>query len=163
MSVAGEGCCATRDHSLRFYRRPLAMANLSRFGLWMTRTREAIRRESLAGNHSHCSLNSSAESQPHVPVIHMEGANAPSRAPKTLFTYNTPNNLSELAIGCDSDIGGQSTANLELDQSTVHDSSIGRPTTRFWGNMSLVPKPGMEDKIRSGYASFRNKVRMSTV
>jgi len=90
----------------------------------------------------------------------MQGAEAPSRHPKTLFTFNSRAVLQQFATGCDADIGGLSTVHLDLDESEAHNASIQRPATaKFWGEMSLGVKPGLEGKIRAGYAGFRNKHR----
>ncbi|KAF9237634.1 NADH:ubiquinone oxidoreductase intermediate-associated protein 30 [Melanogaster broomeanus] len=83
----------------------------------------------------------------------MEGANAPSRAPVTLFTLNTPEDIKQFATGCDADIGGTSTVHLELDESG------SAATGRFWGEMRLSVRPEFQGKIRGGYAGFRNKPR----
>ena len=91
----------------------------------------------------------------------MRGAEGPSTAPKTLFTFNTQQDIDQIATGCDADIGGNSSVNIDLDTSE-HNASIGREATgRFWGTMRLDVKPGYEGKIRGGYAGFRNKVRDS--
>ena len=41
-------------------------------------------------------------------VLRMAGADDPSRAPITLLTLNSRENMGRFAIGCDSDIGGMS-------------------------------------------------------
>jgi len=90
----------------------------------------------------------------------MEGANPPSRAPVTLFTLNSHEDLSEYATGCDSDVGGTSTAQLELDEDPDRNKLINKPATaKFWGDMRLGVRTGLEGKIRGGYAGFRNKHR----
>lgn len=81
-------------------------------------------------------------------AIKMEGAN-PSRAPKTLWTFHSQEELGQYVLGCDADIGGTSTCNLTMGED-------GK--ARFWGDMRLAVKPGLERKIRGGYAGFRNKV-----
>lgn len=93
----------------------------------------------------------------------MKGADAPIRGPKTVFTFNTPEDIQGFATGCDGDIGGLSTVALELDERPEVNSSIGKAATGvFRGEMRLNVKPGMEKKIRGGYAGFRNKVRAET-
>jgi NADH dehydrogenase [ubiquinone] 1 alpha subcomplex assembly factor 1 len=87
----------------------------------------------------------------------MQGADAPSRHPKTLFTLNSTADLQQFATGCDSDIGGLSTVHLDLDGSEANIKT--KATAKFWGEMSLSVKPGLEGKVRAGYAGFRNKVR----
>ncbi|CDO76991.1 hypothetical protein BN946_scf184298.g18 [Trametes cinnabarina] len=102
----------------------------------------------------------------------MEGADEPSRVPKVLFTFNSREDISQFATGCDADVGGTSTVNFELDESTAkpsdagetkasspHDIVVNRPTGKFWGEMRLAVRPGLEGKIRGGYAGFRSKPR----
>lgn len=90
----------------------------------------------------------------------MEGADPVSRAPRVLFTFNSPEDIHSFATGCDGDIGGLSTTHLDLETSPEINNDIGRTATgKFWGEMRLRVKSGMEEKIRSGYAGFRNKVR----
>ena len=74
----------------------------------------------------------------------------PSTAPVVLFKFHTPADIAQYVAGSDNDIGGNSTAKLELG----HDGK-----GRFYGEMRTDVKPHMEGKIRSGYAGFRNKVR----
>lgn len=92
----------------------------------------------------------------------MAGTDEPSRAPITLFTFNSREDISHFATGCDADIGGLSTVNLDLDESTAKPSANAltppRPTAKFWGEMRLGTRPGYEGRIRGGYAGFRNKV-----
>lgn len=78
----------------------------------------------------------------------MEGSN-PDKSSKTLWTFHSEQDLYQYTLGCDSDIGGTSTAHL-----TMTDGG----KARFWGEMRLGVKPGLENKIRGGYAGFRNKV-----
>jgi len=95
----------------------------------------------------------------------MEGADDPSRTPITLFTFNSKADIAQYATGCDSDVGGTSTVNLDLDESTVNKNDpksslvAGRPTGRFWGEMSLAVRPGYQNRVRGGYAGFRSKPR----
>ena len=90
----------------------------------------------------------------------MQGAEGPSRVPRTLFTFNSKEDVQQFATGCDADIGGLSTVHLELDESPEMKASIGGlATAKFWGDMRLEVKSGLEKKLRGGYAGFRNKVR----
>ncbi|KAH9847541.1 NADH:ubiquinone oxidoreductase complex I intermediate-associated protein 30 [Lenzites betulinus] len=100
----------------------------------------------------------------------MEGADEPSRAPKHLFSFNTPENIAEFATGCDADVGGMSTVNFGLDETTAnpekeskasspHGVFVNRPTGKFWGEMRLAVRSGLEGQIRGGYAGFRSKPR----
>jgi NADH dehydrogenase [ubiquinone] 1 alpha subcomplex assembly factor 1 len=125
----------------------------------------------------------------------MQGAERPSRAPLTLFTFHTPEAIKDYALGCDADVGGTSTAHLDFDDDPVpapaparlppspspsrsrtgittttktpitdterSDAAAGtkRGAARFHGHMRLAVGPGYEQRIRGGYAGFRNKVR----
>ncbi|KAF5392145.1 hypothetical protein D9757_001499 [Collybiopsis confluens] len=90
-------------------------------------------------------------------IVKMTGADQPSRAPNTLFSFNSQEELRQYATGCDGDIGGNSTVNLSLDESS-HNARIGRPaTTKFWGDMRTDVKPQYQGRVRGGYAAFRNK------
>ena len=100
----------------------------------------------------------------------MEGANEPSRVPKTLFTFNSKEDIDQFATGCDADVGGTSTVNFSLNESTAqttgsekssspHEVLVNRPTGKFWGEMRLSVRSGLEGQIRGGYAGFRSKVR----
>ncbi|KAJ3848608.1 complex I intermediate-associated protein 30-domain-containing protein [Lentinula lateritia] len=89
-------------------------------------------------------------------ILKMTGADPPSRAPHTLFTFNSQDDLRMYATGCDADIGGNSTVNLDLDEAcTAHT----RPSARFWGDMRLDVRPQYQGRVRGGYAAFRNKPR----
>jgi NADH dehydrogenase [ubiquinone] 1 alpha subcomplex assembly factor 1 len=89
----------------------------------------------------------------------MQGAEAPSRLPKALFTFNTQADLQQFATGCDSDIGGSSTVHLDLNKSEAQNAGTEKKATaKFWGEMKLGVKPGLEGTVRAGYAGFRNKV-----
>lgn len=77
-----------------------------------------------------------------------------STEPKTLATFRSKQDLSHYITGCDADIGGNSSCKLDLGPD-------GKG--RFWGEMRLDVRPGMEKKIRGGYAGFRNKVRRSPI
>ena len=99
----------------------------------------------------------------------MSGADDPSRAPITLFDFNTREDIKQFATGCDADVGGTSTVNFALDESTASPStsneklgSIGRPTAKFWGDMRLGVRHGLEGRIRGGYAGVRSKARAHT-
>lgn len=103
-------------------------------------------------------------------VLRMEGADEPSRAPKLLYTFNTPEHIAQFATGCDADVGGMSTVHFELDESTAkpatepkvsspHGAFVDRPTGKFWGEMKLAVRSGLEGQIRGGYAGFRSQVR----
>lgn len=86
----------------------------------------------------------------------MEGADEPSRHPKTLFSLNSVEDIKRFALGCDADNGGTSTVNLELDESSQHTSIIGRPTAKFWGDMRLGVRPDSR-LARGGYAAMKSK------
>ncbi|KAI6025128.1 complex I intermediate-associated protein CIA30 [Pisolithus microcarpus] len=96
-------------------------------------------------------------------ILRMEGAKDPSRAPMTLFTFQTREDLKQFATGCDADIGGTSTLHFELDDSPERNKGIaGAPSTaRFRGEMRLDVRPELRGKIRGGYAGFRSKPRPS--
>lgn len=70
--------------------------------------------------------------------------------PKALFAFKTPTDIAQYVVGSDADIGGFSSAKLELD-------SQGHG--RFFGDIRTEVRPQMQGKMRSGYAGFRNKVR----
>jgi hypothetical protein len=118
-------------------------------------------------------------------VLQMQGAEQPSRAPLTLFTFDHPEAIKDYALGCDADVGGTSTVHLDFDDDPAclppPSRRGGGPTTttdtdatgttgtgprkrrgggvaRFHGQMSLAVRPGYEQRIRGGYAGFRNKV-----
>ncbi len=99
----------------------------------------------------------------------MQGAEQPSRAPLTLFALNTPESIKDFASGCDADVGGTSTVHLDFDDDPAHRPPPPRGNdkdknkeklgaARFHGHMRLAVRPGYEDRIRGGYAGFRNKV-----
>jgi NADH dehydrogenase [ubiquinone] 1 alpha subcomplex assembly factor 1 len=96
---------------------------------------------------------------PYFLVILMKGADSPTSAARTLYSFNTPADIKQFATGCDGDIGGLSTVHFDLDERPEINKSIGKTGTgMFWGDMRTQVKPGMEKKIRGGYAGFRNKV-----
>lgn len=89
----------------------------------------------------------------------MKGADSPISAARTIYSFNTPADIKQFATGCDGDIGGLSTVHFDLDERPEINKSIGKAATgMFWGDMRTQVKPGMEKKIRGGYAGFRNKV-----
>ncbi|KAK2460924.1 hypothetical protein APHAL10511_007394 [Amanita phalloides] len=95
-----------------------------------------------------------------VRVLRMQGAEEPSRLPRTIFTFNSHDDIRQFAKGCDADIGGTSTVHLDLDESPKNNASIGKTASGvFWGDMRLGVRTDLEGKIRGGYAGFRNKAR----
>jgi len=95
-----------------------------------------------------------------VRVLRMQGADEPSRLPRTIFTCNSHEDIRQFATGCDADIGGTSSVHFDLDESQKNNASIGKEATGiFWGDMRLGVKADFEGKIRGGYAGFRNKTR----
>lgn len=90
----------------------------------------------------------------------MQGAEEPLRMPRNLFTFHSQQDIQQFATGCDADIGGTSTVRLDLDDSRK-DASGQYPTGKFWGEMRLGVRSGLEGKLRGGYAGFRNKVRVA--
>ncbi|KAF9466545.1 complex I intermediate-associated protein CIA30 [Collybia nuda] len=92
-------------------------------------------------------------------VLRMQGADDPSRIPRTLFSFNSKADIQQFATGCDADIGGTSSVHFDLDESPEN-ASIGKlATAKFWGEMRLGVRTGLEGKLRGGYAGFRNKTR----
>ncbi|KAF7773409.1 hypothetical protein Agabi119p4_5576 [Agaricus bisporus var. burnettii] len=93
-------------------------------------------------------------------VVLMKGLEAPSRSPRTLFTFNSEQDIKQVATGCDADIGGTSTVHFELNKNAKDNAEIGKEATGvFWGDMRLGVKAGLESKVNGGYAGFRNKRR----
>lgn len=93
-------------------------------------------------------------------IILMKGADTPVLTSRTLYSFNAPADIKQFATGCDGDIGGLSTVHFDLDERPEINKSIGKAATgMFWGDMRTRVKPGMEKKIRGGYAGFRNKTR----
>ncbi|KAG6850703.1 hypothetical protein H0H93_009861 [Arthromyces matolae] len=89
----------------------------------------------------------------------MTGADSVSRAPRVLFHLNSLEDIEGFATGCDADMGGTSTTHLDLETLPAVNGGVGRTATaKFWGEMRLNVKSGMEQKIRGGYAGFRNKI-----
>lgn len=92
-------------------------------------------------------------------AVHMTGADVPNRAPRTLFSFNTREDIRQFLTGCDVDIGGTSTVHFDLDESPKHNVAIGRAATGvFHGDMRLAVKTGMEGQIKGGYAAIQSKV-----
>ena len=90
----------------------------------------------------------------------MRGVQGPTRSPRTMFSLNTSEHINQFATGCDSDNGGLSSVHFDLDTRPEVIDTIGRTgAARFWGDMRLKVKPGLEGKVRGGWAGFRNKVR----
>jgi NADH dehydrogenase [ubiquinone] 1 alpha subcomplex assembly factor 1 len=93
----------------------------------------------------------------------MEGADEPSRLPRTLFTFNTKEDLTQFRIGCDADNGGHSSVHFELDDTPKTNAGIMKPATgKFWGRMRTDVRPGAKI-TKGGYAAFKSKVRKSFV
>ncbi|KAF9484324.1 complex I intermediate-associated protein CIA30 [Pholiota conissans] len=89
----------------------------------------------------------------------MKGADPVGKA-RTVFSFNTQQDVNSVATGCDGDNGGLSTVNFTLDTRPEINKPIGKPATAmFWGDMRLKVKPGMEKVVRGGWAGFRNKNR----
>ncbi|KAB5595777.1 Complex I intermediate-associated protein 30 [Ceratobasidium theobromae] len=84
-----------------------------------------------------------------IRIIRMEGVN-PDTSARTLFSFRTAEDLQQYAVGSDGDLGGNSSAHLDH-----HPDGYAR----FWGEMRLDVKAGLEGKLRPGYAGFRNKSR----
>ncbi|KIY43774.1 complex I intermediate-associated protein CIA30 [Fistulina hepatica ATCC 64428] len=82
----------------------------------------------------------------------MRGAEDPSLVPKTLMAFRTAQDRREIAMGCDSDIGGTSTAHFDLVQ--YSDNSLAG---RFYGEMRLAVRLNTKRQIRGGYAGFQTK------
>ncbi|KAJ6570178.1 complex I intermediate-associated protein CIA30 [Mycena vulgaris] len=91
-------------------------------------------------------------------IINMEGAERPNRAPRLLFSFNTPEAAAEVALGCDADIGGRSSVRFDLD-TTSESERVGRATGKFHGHLRLEVRPDLAGRITSGYAGFRTPVR----
>jgi NADH dehydrogenase [ubiquinone] 1 alpha subcomplex assembly factor 1 len=99
-----------------------------------------------------------------IKVILMRGVQGPDRTPRTLFSFNAPEDVKQFATGCDGDDGGLSTARFDYDTRPEVNIPLGKPgSAMFWGDMRLRVKPGMEGKVRGGWAGFRNKVLRFTL
>lgn len=93
-------------------------------------------------------------------MLRMQGADAPTRSPITLFSFNSQSDVNQFVTGSDADIGGHTTAYLDLGVSSEQNGSNHKSATaRFWGNMSLDVKPDLEGRVRAGYAGFRSQRR----
>ncbi|KAJ2916631.1 hypothetical protein MD484_g3819, partial [Candolleomyces efflorescens] len=101
-----------------------------------------------------------------VSVILMSGADMPSRAPRTLFTFNSKEDIKQYATGCDGDIGGYSTVHLDLDENPEHQANTGKPATenqmelyrervRSIGISILGGNSGVSGKYELGIDSIR--------
>lgn len=88
----------------------------------------------------------------------MSGADVPDQQPRTLFTFNSREDLASFAKGSDSDVGGTSTVHLDLDEQNLDPD--GLPAAKFFGNLSLDVKKEFKGGVRPGYAAFRSKVRL---
>ena len=87
----------------------------------------------------------------------MDAIEGPARTPRTLLRFHTEQDMERLAVGCDADIGGTSSAHLNFDPESPN-SAGGFGTARFWGVLRLGIKGGNEGRLKSGYAGFRSKV-----
>ncbi|KWU42707.1 CIA30-domain-containing protein [Rhodotorula sp. JG-1b] len=70
-----------------------------------------------------------------------------------LLSFRTPEDLEQVALGCDGDVGGKSTVHVDLGP---------EGKGRFWGKLSNELNPGRRrDGVleKGGYAGFRNKSR----
>ncbi|BGP42438.1 hypothetical protein JCM10450v2_006534 [Rhodotorula kratochvilovae] len=70
-----------------------------------------------------------------------------------LVSLRSQDDLQNFALGCDADIGGRSTVNLDLGP---------EGKGRFWGKLASDLNPGRRKEgviERGGYAGFRNKQR----
>ncbi len=93
-------------------------------------------------------------------VLRMDGVEGPSRTPKALINFNRGEDIANLAVGCDADIGGMSSARLDFVPDSPDDPS-GKGKGKFWGDMKLgLRGNNTQGRMRSGYAGFRSKVRI---
>jgi len=83
-------------------------------------------------------------------VIYMKGASTPSRRPKSLYTLRSQEDLREFVTGSDRDMGGASSARLELDQD-------GKGV--FKGSLRATVMTSKN--VLGGYAAFRSRNRPS--
>lgn len=82
--------------------------------------------------------------------------------PETMFTFNGPTSLREIALMSDSDIGGSSSIALRLGEPDEAEESWAMRRTPFGvfqGRMSLAIREELEGKRRGGYVGWRTKVR----
>ena len=92
---------------------------------------------------------------------------APNQPPLPIFSFTAQhppvNPPTDFALGCDADIGGQSTAALTPVAGSSAEASGsgsgGQSHMAFHGNLSLQVPPAYQGRIRTGYAAFRNKTR----
>lgn len=86
---------------------------------------------------------------------------SPKPGPLSIFSFHnapiTP--LDTVATGCDSDIGGVSTAEMSMVEETGADGSTAPSHMSFHGTLSLHVPPEYAGRIRTGYAAFRSKTR----
>jgi NADH dehydrogenase [ubiquinone] 1 alpha subcomplex assembly factor 1 len=84
-------------------------------------------------------------------IVRMTGADDLDTSPRNVYDFEQgPETMQEFITGCDADVGGQSTVNLKWDEELK--------ALRFWGNMSLRVKDGMQGRVRGGYAGLRSTV-----
>jgi NADH dehydrogenase [ubiquinone] 1 alpha subcomplex assembly factor 1 len=92
----------------------------------------------------------------------MSGTDALPTGPRTVLKFQTAEDMMQYATGCDSDVGGRSSVHLSLENDPG-DAGVrangGQAYARFWGDMRTSVRPGLEKRVRGGYAGFRNKVR----
>jgi NADH dehydrogenase [ubiquinone] 1 alpha subcomplex assembly factor 1 len=67
------------------------------------------------------------------------------------------NPLEQILVGSDQDIGGFSTAHVDLVESEHEGPNDPRSFGRFHGNLNLDLPPARPDVVQSGYAMFRTK------
>jgi NADH dehydrogenase [ubiquinone] 1 alpha subcomplex assembly factor 1 len=77
----------------------------------------------------------------------------------TLLSFNSSSDMKQYALGCDSDIGGTSTAQLDFVPDEGSSSPDAKGKGRFWGEMRLGVRSDLQGRVRGGYAGFRSKVR----
>jgi len=92
-----------------------------------------------------------------VKMLTMSGADEPSKTPVMLASFDKADGVREFATGCDADIGG--TSSVHLDYVADPASPNGAGYAKFWGEMRLGVRQGLEGKLRSGYAGFHRKPR----
>ncbi|CCH43716.1 Complex I intermediate-associated protein 30,mitochondrial [Wickerhamomyces ciferrii] len=67
---------------------------------------------------------------------------------KQILDFKRPNELSKVLVRSDQELGGFSTAHLDIVENKV---------AHFHGNLNLDPPPNRPDVMFSGYAMFRTK------
>ena len=111
------------------------MSRLGRLTQYLNRSSQVLRDNTSRGKYLANKATRSLISSPYyrLSVIRMAGADEPSRAPLGLWTFNTKEQISQFATGCDGDIGGTSTVHLDLDESSAVASTRAgrRPTGRL--------------------------------